>query len=101
MKIYAFYSKSIIIAYLHLSLLGSISFLLLALLIDKKWLSITWIVKVGSSLLVAGFVVSELSLVLSGFNVFHTPEILLIGSASMAVGIFLMLISKTQKKSIA
>ena len=70
-KIYAFYSKSIIIAYLHLSLLGSISFLLLALLIDKKWLSITWIVKVGSSLLVAGFVVSELSLVLSGFNVFQ------------------------------
>lgn len=99
-KTYAFYSKSIIIAYLHLSLLGSISFLLLALLIDKKWLSTTWIVKVGSSLLVAGFVVSELSLVLSGFNVFHTPEILLIGSAFMAVGIFLMLISKTQKKSI-
>ena len=95
-KGYAFFNKPIIIAYLHLSLIGSISFLFLALLIDKKWLTLNGLVKIGSALLILGFVSTELLLVIQGFGVFHNQILLIIGSAAMALGLLMLVISRTR-----
>ena len=91
---YAFFNKSIIIAYLHLSLIGSISCLLLAQMIEWKFLALDGFVKIGSSLLLAGFFTSELLLVLGGMGIFHNQLALITASAAMALGILLMILSK-------
>jgi len=94
---YAFHNKSVIIAYLHLSLIGSISFLLLALMIELKWLAINGFVKLGSSLLLIGFLITELLLILRGLGLYHGHLTLAIGSAMMALGVLFMLISRSNK----
>jgi len=96
-EVYAFFNKSIIIAYLHLSLIGSISLMLLALLIEKGWLVINNRVKAGSGLLLSGFATTELMLVASGLGLFHSQIILIIGSVAMCLGVLLMIISGTKK----
>jgi hypothetical protein len=96
LKDYAFFNKPIIIAYLHLSLIGSISFLFLALLIEKKYLPLNVLVKTGSALLLIGFVITETVLVLMGFSLFYNQWILIIGSAAMALGVLFMIFSRTK-----
>lgn len=91
---YAFHNKSIIIAYLHLSLIGSISFLFIALLIERKWLIPNGLMKVGSALLLLGFVTTEILLVLEGFGIFHDQILLITGSISMAIGVLMLVISR-------
>jgi hypothetical protein len=98
LKTYAFYNKPIIIGYLHLSLIGSISFLLLALLIKQKWLVLNGLVKIGSALLIMGFATTELLLMLGGLGIFHNQIILIIGSAAMAIGVLVMIMSGIQNK---
>ncbi|NOQ70700.1 MAG: hypothetical protein GQ574_01790 [Crocinitomix sp.] len=95
---YAFYNKPIIISYLHLSLIGSISFLFLALLIEKKWLVLNGLVKIGSSLLLLGFAVTEVLLALTGLGLFHSQTLLIMGSAAMTLGVLLLIVSGIQKK---
>ncbi len=99
-KSFAFYNKPIILAYLHLSLIGSISFLFLSLIIKKGWLVINGRVKMGSALLLLGFVASELLLTTTGFGLFHHQIILIIASAAMCLGIFLLVISGKQKHTM-
>ena len=96
---YAFYNKSLVIAYLHLSLIGSISFLFFALLIEKKWLILNAFVKMGSALFLLGFATTELMLILAGFNILHNQVILILGSAAMGLGILVMIFSGIQKKA--
>ncbi|MCP4460687.1 MAG: hypothetical protein GY816_22090 [Cytophagales bacterium] len=91
--VYAFDSKNVVLAYLHLSLIGVISFLLLAILIDLKWLSINWLTRIGSALLLLGFIVTELILFLSGLGLIYNHGLLFIGSLAMAMGILLLLLS--------
>ena len=93
-KDYAFFNKSIIIAYLHLSLIGVISFFLLSFFLELKWLQTNRFVKAGSLLLISGFIITEVLLVLSGTGLFYNQIMLITGSAAMAVGIFLMVIGK-------
>ncbi|MCR9153568.1 MAG: hypothetical protein NXI09_05620 [Bacteroidetes bacterium] len=83
----AFFNKAIIIAYLHLSLIGTISFLLLALLLAKKYLPNHWFTKLGASLLFCGFVGSEVLLVFRGLS-FNIHQIgLITASIAMLLGI--------------
>lgn len=49
---YAFGIKNLVLAYLHLSLIGFISFLLISILIQLKWLRMSVLTKIGSLLLV-------------------------------------------------
>ncbi len=95
---FAFYNKPIILAYLHLSLIGSISFLFLAWLFEMQWLSNTKLATTGGVLFVLGFVSTELSLIFSGLAWYNNNVILLVGSAAMTIGILLLLASKVNKK---
>lgn len=92
---YAFHNKNIIIAYLHLSLIGSISFLLLAMMLEMKWLSTNKLVKIGSILLVLGYIITELLLLLSGLGFYFNTILLILGSLAMALGVLFMLFSKS------
>ena len=91
---YASYNKFIIIAYLHLSLIGSISFLLLALFLDMKWMPVTRRFKAGSALLFAGFGGIEILLALAGLGFFYDPVLLAVGSGCMAFGILTMILNR-------
>ena len=86
-----FFNKFIIMAYMHLSLIGSVSFLFIALMIEGKWLSDSLLVRFGSILLVFGFVFTELILVLTGLGIYYDQLSLPLGSATMALGVLLML----------
>lgn len=93
-----FNNKYLILAYLHLSLIGVISCLLLALMHYYRWIADTKISRWGNGFLMVGFVVSEILLVTGGLGVFFSPELLLIASASMAIGIFCLILSPIQNK---
>ena len=90
---YAFGNKLVILAYLHLSLIGVITFAFLALMINMKWLSINLASKVGNTFLVIGFVTTESLLVLGGLEVFYNHTILFTGSAFMAIGVLALIVS--------
>lgn len=93
-RTYAAYNKFIIIAYLHLSLIGSISFLLLAMLVAMKWIVINGWFKLGSTLFITGFLMTETLLSLAGLGLFHSNLILAMGSAAMALGVLTMIVNK-------
>lgn len=95
---YASYNKFIIIGYLHLSLIGSISFLLLALFLDMKWLTVDKRFKAGSILFISGFLITEALILLAGLAVFYEGGILVVGSGSMALGILMMILSRKLEK---
>lgn len=95
----AFQNKPIILAYLHLSLIGVISILFIAFLIDLKWLLITKLSIVGNTLLLSGFLTTEFLLVYGGLGYAYPISLLSIGSAIMTIGILCLLISKTSKKA--
>lgn len=97
-KAYAFYNKFLIIGYLHLSLIGAISFLFLALMIERKWLPLNNFVKTGSALLLAGFITTEILLVLMGLGLYSSQLVLIFGSLAMALGVFLLIISGLNSK---
>jgi len=99
LETYAFKNKNIVLAYLHLSLLGVLSFMLIAILIDLKWLSINHFSRIGFSLFLIGFLITELMLVLGGMAIFYDYKWLFYGSVSMLVGIFLLLLSPQNSKS--
>ena len=96
---YAFLNKNIILAYLHLSLIGVISFLFLSLMMELKWISNDHWGKVGNTLFFIGFLVTELMLLLIGLEVYHNQILLIVGSSSMTLGILLLLISRTDKSN--
>lgn len=94
---YAFFNKFIIIAYLHLTLLGVISTLLLALFIQKKWLVLQFWVKLGILFFLGGFAISEILLAATGLGATYWPLVLAIASGSMALGILLFLLSPLKR----
>lgn len=96
----AFFNKQVILAYLHLSLIGGISFLFLALLIEMKWLLLTGMSKAGTVFLIAGFLVTELLLTAEGLGLYHHQIALIIGSVFMVVGILLLMLCSTQTSKL-
>ncbi len=97
---YAFFNKLIFLAYLHLSLIGVISFLLIAVLIHLKWIPVNPISKAGYSLLILGFLMTELILTLGGFGYSTNQVPLMTGSAAMAFGILLLILSLRRNNSL-
>lgn len=91
---YAFHNKFIIVAYLHLSLIGSISFFLLALFLDRQWIPVNRLFQMSSILFISGFATTEILLTLVGFGLFYSQSGLAVGSAAMALGIFLMVVNR-------
>jgi len=98
-KPYAFFNKPIIIAYLHLSLIGSISFLFFALMLENKWLPLNRRLKIGSALFISGFVATELLLTFQGLGIYFSQIPLIMGSTAMALGVLLMIINGVQNKA--
>lgn len=97
LKPYAFYNKFIIVAYLHLSLIGSITFFLLALFLDRHWIPVNRLFQISSVLFISGFAITEILLTIVGFGLFYSQRWLVAGSAAMALGIFLMMVSGKPK----
>ncbi len=93
---YAFFNKFIIIAYLHLTLLGAISNFFLALFIQKKWLVLHFWVKLGILFFLVGFAISEILLAATGLGAAYFPLVLAFASGSMALGILLFLLSPSK-----
>lgn len=95
-----FHNKLIILAYLHLSLIGTISFLFIALLFHFQWLTANLTSKIGSCLFISGFVVTELVLVLGGLDYYYSNMTMLVGSGIMALGTVLLLVTRTSNREI-
>lgn len=98
----AFSNHFLIIAYIHLVMIGVISFFLLASLFQLRWITLTSVLsKVGVSMLIVGFVLSELILVLMGLGIpFDKSQLLLIVfSALMVIGIMFILIEQFLKNT--
>lgn len=89
---HAFFNKPIVIAYLHLTLIGSITMLFLALFLEKGWLGLNKLVKTGSTLFMMGFFLTEIMLVLSGLGLFQSQVLLLVGSASIGLGVLFLIL---------
>ena len=70
--------------------------MLIAILINIKWLSINRFTRIGLSSFLAGFVLTELILALGGLGVFYDHKLLFYGSVAMLIGILFLLISPQQ-----
>lgn len=90
---FAFQNKLIFLSYLHLSLIGVISFLLIAMLIHFDWIPINILSKTGFTMLIWGFSITELILVFGGLGLYYNTEVLVLGSAVMAFGILFLVLS--------
>ncbi|MCV6608348.1 MAG: hypothetical protein OIF32_09055, partial [Campylobacterales bacterium] len=94
----AFSQKPIILAYLHLSLIGFLSFLIFFLFSALSWIRLTVVAKSGYFLFTTGFFTTELILLLSGLSIYHNHDILLFGSFSMLIGLILLLSNKSHQQ---
>jgi hypothetical protein len=94
---FAFAYRPVVIGYLHLILLGCISFFLIAFLFGKKiWHPQNPMAKVGIPLLISGFLLTEVTLMLQGFgyigwiSIPYIREALFGAAILLAGGIFVM-----------
>ncbi|MCZ4409911.1 hypothetical protein O3Q51_13905 [Cryomorphaceae bacterium 1068] len=94
---YAFFNKPIVIAYLHLSLIGAVSLVFLALIVHHKWIKINALSRAGSFLFLLCFVFTEILLAARGLGQIFSQIFLILGSAGMAMGILLKIFSSTLK----
>ena len=68
----AFENRNVIIAYIHLVVLGVITFGLIGILAQQQWMNLTSkISQIGAAVLIAGFVTTEYLLVSPAFGVVH------------------------------
>ncbi|MEZ4748472.1 MAG: hypothetical protein R3C41_20575 [Calditrichia bacterium] len=68
----AFENRNVIIAYIHLVVLGIITFGLIGILAQQHWMNLTSkISQIGTTALIAGFVTTEYLLVSPAFGVVH------------------------------
>lgn len=88
---WAFSNRQLIMAYMHLVLIGLISMGLLGLLKSLSWISDHVVVRWGLMLFILGFIISELFLVSSGFGLQLPYSILVTASGTMAFGALLLL----------
>ncbi len=95
----AFHNKSIILSYLHLSLIGVISFLYLGIMSLLGWIHTSLLSINGGLLFLVGFLCTELILALNGLNIFSSDIALALGSLLMMLGVLLLLFSSTSKSN--
>lgn len=99
-------SRSIVVGYLHLTLLGFISFLLMALLLAEGMLDgVPRLFRTGSLLFVSGFILNETVLFLQGlsewsgwFSLPSLNELLLTAALTMAAGTGCWLAARFQER---
>ncbi|MCB9223139.1 MAG: hypothetical protein H6582_03095 [Crocinitomicaceae bacterium] len=94
----AFLNKPIIIGYIHLTMIGFLTFVLLGVLTELKWLTRS---KIGWMTFLLGFLSSEIVLLLIGFQpqLFHYKMIVL-SSVLMAIGVILIFIRQLFNVSV-
>jgi hypothetical protein len=86
---FAFSHRNIIIAFLHLTLIGFVSFFILDRYREEKWISQGVFSSVSIMVLISGFLLNEFVLVISvtGGIILLTPYLLFIASLLMVIGI--------------
>lgn len=94
-----FNNRFILMFYLHLSLIGVLSFFFIAALIKLKALHISFWSASGFVLLLIGFVLSETVLLMNGTGFFTHPVYLLTFSACMVLGILFIFLSTFNKSN--
>lgn len=82
-----FTNRHLIVAYLHLCLLGVITSFFLAVMVQTGWLRLQAEIKIGVAFLFVGFAVTEALLIAAGAGRAY-PYLLLMFSGMMAVGTF-------------
>lgn len=95
----AFMNKFNILAYMHLTFIGVLSFLFLAIMIYLKWFKNKTILNLGIGLLFIGFVVSEALLGINGLGTYTAPIYLYYASLIMVIGVFFLLITPKSKSN--
>jgi hypothetical protein len=102
---YAFAYRPVVIGYLHLILIGSISFFLIGYLIDKKlWVPFSIWVKVGVIILIVGFLLTECTLMMQGLgyigwvSIPYTREMLFFSAVTLFSGILVLFITSVYKR---
>lgn len=95
----AFENRFLIIDFIHLVMIGFISFFILAIFLQIEYLKRTIYSKIGTLSLIAGFVASELILLGLGLNLPITSGqiALLIASGMMAIGVILVFTGQQTK----
>ncbi|MCB9195496.1 MAG: hypothetical protein H6598_04665 [Flavobacteriales bacterium] len=88
-----FNNRWIIIAYLHLTMIGMFSFFFIYYMVEKTWIRITSLSKNGFITLILGFVSSECLMIAIGLTNANLYIPLLISSIMMAIGILLVLLT--------
>ncbi len=91
----AFTSRNLIVGYLHLCLLGTITCFFISLIFELKWLQLRNTTKIGSWLFLIGFLATEAALGVSRMGWGNWPLILLLLSMLMTVGISLLLLGRS------
>ncbi len=94
----AFFNKRIILAYLHLSFIGVLSFTIFALLMQIKWLNNNSNTVIAGFLLIVGFVITEIVLVWNDFWFIDVHWVMLLGSLMMTIGILLLMLAVQKNK---
>lgn len=96
--------RNFVIGYLHLTLLGFVSLLIIALFVHNEWLKVNRMLKIAIYIFLLGFIGSELVLFGQGFlSYFYVPfpyyfAILFSVSCFMLVGVIMLLLSQVCKK---
>lgn len=94
-----FNNRFVLMFYLHLSLIGVLSFFFIASLLKLKALRISFWSASGFVLLLAGFILSESVLLMNGTGFFTHPFYLLVFSVGMVLGILFILLSTFNKSN--
>lgn len=99
-----FENRSLVIGYIHLSLLGFISFLMISFIIQYGWIQLNRSVKSGLILFIIGFSLNELMLFSQGLidwirNVpfMYTHQILWIAALLLFIGIMFIFVGAIKK----
>lgn len=85
----AFHNRLSVIFYLHLALIGLLSFQIFAQMHLHHWIKLNLYSRLGSWLLIMGFITTEVILALGGIGFFYSHLIMYYSSGSMAIGIIL------------
>lgn len=93
LEFFAFSNRNIVIAYMHLVLIGTLSLGFISIFIQRGWIPIDPLSRTGFLLLLLGFFITEMALIHSALSGDGHPMILLIFSGSMLTGILLILFS--------
>ncbi len=92
---FAFSNKLTILAYLHLSMIGVISFFYLSCIILKRWAPRSWYTTTGIIFLFLGYIITEGILVSGALSIFYDQSIILGGSLMMVGGLIFLIAGMT------